>query len=85
VIISAVQTRARKTTHKYGVAIPTDLRHAHALDKQNGNDVWEKALMKEMTNVGIAFEILEPEKNAPPGWSKISGRLVNGTKGPLGT
>jgi hypothetical protein len=28
VIISAVQTRARKTTHNYGVAIPTDLRHA---------------------------------------------------------
>jgi hypothetical protein len=67
VIISSVQTRARKTSHKYGVEIPTDIRHAHALDKKNGNDVWARALKKEMLNGGIAFEILEPEKHAPPG------------------
>ena len=31
---------------------------------------------KEMTNVGIAFTILDKVKKAPPGWTKASGRLV---------
>ena len=29
-----------------------------------------------MTNVGIAFEILDEDKSAPVGWSKESGHLV---------
>ncbi len=27
-------------------------------------------------NVGIAFEILDPNTNVPPGWKKVSGHLV---------
>jgi hypothetical protein len=38
--------------------------------------VWARALKKEILNVGIAFEILKPEKHAPPGWAKTSGHLV---------
>ena len=75
-IISAVKARIRRTTHKYGVEIPRDVRQAHALDKANGNDLWKKAIQKEMTNVGVAFEILEDDQNVPVGWSKQSGHLV---------
>ena len=34
------------------------------------------ALVKEMFNVGIAFEVLEEKQSAPLGWSKVTGHLV---------
>jgi hypothetical protein len=72
VIIAAVKARARKTTHKYGLEIPQNVNHAHSIDKKNGNNFWALALQKEMRNVGIAFEILDTNRNVPPGWSKTS-------------
>ena len=33
-------------------------------------------ITKEMTNVGIAFAILDEGKKAPPGWTKTSAHLV---------
>ena len=73
-IVSVV--RMRKTTHKYGIELPRSVTHAYELDAQNGNDFWAASIRKEMTNVGIAFEILSPGQTAPPGWSKASGHLV---------
>ena len=29
-----------------------------------------------MTNVGIAFELLEQGERAPPGWTKASGHII---------
>ena len=75
VIIANVRARVRKTTHKYGVELPTSIEHALELDRRNGNDFWRKALEKEMRNVGVAFEILKGE-TAPPGWRKVTGHLV---------
>jgi hypothetical protein len=46
------------------------------LDTKNGNDFWRKALEKEMTNIGIAFEVLDDGVKAPVGWSKVTGHLV---------
>ena len=34
------------------------------------------AITKEMTNVGIAFTILNEGKKAPPGWTKASSHMV---------
>jgi hypothetical protein len=76
VLVSAVKARLRRVTHKYGIAVPTSVAHALELDKANGNDFWSKAIAKEMTNVGIAFEILEPEQNLPVGYSKATGHLI---------
>jgi hypothetical protein len=75
-IVASISVRARKTTHKYGIEVPTCVAHAHALDKRNGNTLWDTALKKEMHNVGIAFEILEPPRTVPPGWSKASGHII---------
>ena len=75
-IISLVKARVRKTTHKYGIEIPTSIAHAYELDTKNGNDFWKKAIEKEMSNVGIAFEILDDSQPLPVGWSKQSGHLV---------
>jgi hypothetical protein len=76
VIISAVKARVRKTSHKYGKEIPTSIAHAYEIDKKNGNTLWGDAIKKEMTNVGVAFEILPEDGQPPPGWSKVSGHII---------
>ena len=76
IIVSAVKTRAKKTTHKYGIEIPRSIAHAQELDSQNGDTLWMDALQKEMTNVGIAFEVLHDGVMAPPGWKKVTGHLI---------
>ncbi len=69
-------TRATKTSHKYGIELPTSVKHAIGIDRKNGNTLWQDALLREMGNVCIAFEILGPGMKAPPGWHKASGHLV---------
>ena len=75
-IISAVKMRLRKTTHKYGIEIPTSVEHAMEIDQRNGNTMWRDVLALEMFNVGVAFEILEEDQPTPAGWKKASGHLV---------
>ena len=76
VIISAVKSRVRKATHKYRVEVPRSVKHAYEINKRNGNNLWTKAIEKEMSNVGIAFDILDEGSQAPIGWSKESGHLI---------
>ena len=74
--MSTVSSRVRKCSHKYGIEIPTSIAHAKGIDPKNGFFLWMDAITKEMTNVGIAFTILDEGKKAPPGWTKASGHLV---------
>ncbi len=77
VILASVKKRIRRTTHKYGVELPTSVQHAYELDRKNGGEpFWHKALEKEMFNVGIAFEMLEEGQQAPKGWSKVTGHII---------
>jgi hypothetical protein len=76
VIISSVKHRARKTSHKYGIEIPTSVEHAYEIDRKNGNTFWRDAIKKEMYNVGIAFEILPEDRSVPVGWKKVTKHLV---------
>ena len=80
VIISAVHHRIRKTTHKYGFEIPTDYKHACEIDAKNGNTLWRDAIRKEMTDNGVAFEILEADQHVPVGWRKVTGHLIYDVK-----
>ncbi|KAL7523558.1 hypothetical protein ACHAXR_000235 [Thalassiosira sp. AJA248-18] len=76
-IIASVNSRVRKSTHKYGMEVPTSVKHAIEIDRKNGNTFWQDdALNKEMTNVGIAFRILEKEEALPPGYKKSSGHII---------
>ena len=75
-ILAALKKRIRKTTHKYGIEIPTSVEHAFELDRKNGNNLWKDALEMEMYNIGVAVEILEDEKTAPAGYTKVSGPLI---------
>ena len=76
VILSKLKARIRKTTHKYGIEIPTSVENANEIDRANNNTLWKDALAKEMTEVGIAFEMLEEEMQAPVGWRKVTGHLI---------
>jgi hypothetical protein len=38
-ILSAVKSRVRKKTHKYGIEVPISLAHAKELDRINGNSL----------------------------------------------
>ena len=80
VIISKVKSRIRKTTHKYGIKMATSVDHAYKINKGNGNTLWCDAIKKEMTNVGIAFEVLEEGEKAPVAWRKVSRHLVFNVK-----
>jgi hypothetical protein len=46
------------------------------LDRKRENPFWKDALALEMTNIGIAFEVLESNKYVRPGWKKVPGHLV---------
>ena len=75
-IIAAVNGRARSTTHKYGIRVPMSISEAYALDRENGNDHWRKAIAKEMKNVSIAFDLKERGETAPPGYIKSTYHMV---------
>jgi hypothetical protein len=76
VILSKINARIWKTTHKYGIEIPTSVANSTEIDRNNSNTLWKDALAKEMTEVGVAFEVLEEELKAPIGWSKVTGHLI---------
>ena len=63
-------------THKYGVEIPRDVKHAYEIDARNGNTLGRDALKKEMYNVRVAFEILDEGVHVPHGWKQVTGHLV---------
>ena len=40
IVLSALKSRLRKTTHKHGIEIPTSIAHAEHIDNKNGNIFW---------------------------------------------
>jgi hypothetical protein len=60
VIVSVVNSRVQKCSHKYGIELPRLVRDAVDLDRRNGNTFWADALTNKMGNVCVAFEILGP-------------------------
>ncbi len=75
-IVSAMNSRVLRTSHKYGIELPMSVRHAICIDQQNKNTLWQDALKKEMGNVCIAFEILGPKAKASAGWHKALGHII---------
>ena len=63
-------------THKFGIDIPTSIKHALGIDSINRNTFWRDALEIKMMNVGIAFDILDENDVVPLGWSKVTGHVI---------
>jgi hypothetical protein len=75
-IVSAVNSHVQKQTHKYGIEVPTNAKHATEIDKNNCNTYWQDAISLEMRNLVCAFRILDTHEPLPVGFSKSSGHFV---------
>jgi hypothetical protein len=75
-IISAVQKRYWKQSHKYGIRVPKSVQEAFEIDKENGDNCWAESIQKEMNNVRVAFRILEDGEDVPPGYQFMKCHLV---------
>ena len=75
-IISQVTSRIRKTSHKYGIEVPTSLKHAAEIDSRNKNTFWRDAIAMEMSSIGVAFDILENGQVAPVGFKRTSSHII---------
>ena len=75
-IISAVNRRVKKKTHKYGLEVPRTVEGAYLLDQKNKNTYWRDAIKKEMRNVVVAFNILDSGENVPGGYGRLGIHMV---------
>lgn len=75
-IISAVNKRYWKKTHKFGIRIPKTVEEAHRIDKEAGNTKWADAIAKEMKNIMIAFKMIGVGVPAPPGYQNIKCHMI---------
>ena len=76
-IVAKVKSKYWTRTHKFGIRIPKSVKEAKELDQQNGNTLWWDAILKEMANVRIAFELFEgEEKDIPPGYQQVKCHIV---------
>eukprot|EP00957_Ditylum_brightwellii_P164758 12544383-Ditylum_brightwellii.AAC.1 len=48
--------------------------------KENSNTFWGDAIRKEMTNIGITFEILENNMKTPTGCNMVTGHIIFAVK-----
>ena len=53
VIVSSINSRVKKRTHKYGIEIPSSHKDAISLDTLNGNTLWADSRELEMINVWV--------------------------------
>ena len=64
---SAVKSWVKQTTQKYGEDVPLSVEESYSLDTKNGNTLWRDALNKEISNLRVAFDILDTHWNPPYG------------------
>jgi hypothetical protein len=75
-IISAVNNRYHKRTHKFGIEVPKSVADAIRLDKENGNTLWMDAVALEMAAVQVSFKVLDDGDDAPIGYQRINCHLI---------
>ena len=75
-IIKLVQNRVPKKGMKFGIVVPGSVKEALRLDHENGNDLWSKAIDKELKNVLVAFKLLQEDENVPVGSKLIPYHII---------
>ena len=66
-VISKVKACVKKTSHKYGIHVPSSVREAYQIDKNDGNTYWTDAITEEMKSIRVASDILENDRKVEPG------------------
>jgi hypothetical protein len=75
-ILKAVKSRIVDKSSKYGIRLPKTVKEALEFDKLNGDTLWTDAISKEMKNVSVAFDFLDPNANTPVGYTFMPCRLI---------
>jgi len=75
-IIKAIKTRYTKKTHKYRIRLPKSVPKAYEVDKENGNDLWQEAIIKKMKNNALAFRFLEPGESPQVGSKWVPFHMI---------
>jgi len=75
--------RVPKKVLKYGIKVPGSVDQAYLYDQENGNDLWHKAIEKELKNVRIAFRLMEKDEHLPVGSKLIPYHIIFDVKSDL--
>ena len=78
-IISAVKHRNAKYlkhTHKFGIEVLKTVAEAIDLDENNGNTLWQDAIVKDMVNVRAKLKILAEGGKPPPRYQKFRCHMM---------
>ena len=76
VIISQVTSRIRIIIYKHGIEVPTSIKHAADIYSRNNNTYWRDDIAKEMSSIGVAFDILETGQMSPVGFKRTSDHII---------
>ena len=68
--------RESKVSHKHGIGLPSTVKEAYEIDKNNGNTFWRDAIEKEIHAIGIAFEILEDDEFMPKNYKRVTDHII---------
>ena len=79
-IISVINSRYHKLTHKCGVQISKTVENAYRIDNENGDTYWADAILMEMKTFRVAFNILHGDDNIPPAHPFMLCHMVFGIK-----
>ena len=69
--INKLRTVVKNNELKYELKVPKTVKGALAIDAENNNDYWERAIKKELRNVIVAFKLLKEDEPIPVGSTKI--------------
>ena len=76
-MISRLKSSRRTKKHiKFGVVIPQSWEECLALDRENGNDLWQRATEKEIGKVRVAFTLLTGDEKPPIGSKEINYHII---------
>ena len=82
--ISKIKQRGTKKysnkTMKFGIEFPKSVQESMALDKKDGNTLWDDYISKEMNSVRVAFDIRGKGGIPPPGYQFIKYNMVFNVK-----
>jgi hypothetical protein len=74
-LVKLSKSRHIRKGYKFGIRVPNSIEEAIALDIENGNTLWQDAIMKEANGVRTAFEVKEDGK-PPPGFSHVQLMMI---------
>ena len=75
-IISKINIRVSKKTHKFVIEVPNSIKHAKLLYLKNGYTIWCYGIANKKYNIFVAFKILENNESSPPGCTKSIGHWM---------